>query len=102
MVRFRNITFQNRNSIAVTFKIEAPVGKEVSKVTVKGDSTGTANPNVDDCKSVRLISDDGTHQGTQIFALSNDGEGRPIYLETVSVIYTVGDFRATVQSRTSE
>lgn len=100
-VRFSRIEFKNKNSIGVTFTVEAPVGTPIgAPVKVAANSTETFLPNINNCPSVLLLADDGTHRAMQTFAMTppKSGEGRPAYLESVTVEYSIGDFKGKVQA----
>lgn len=104
-VQFKSVKIQNVNGIDVILDIEAPIGKPFgSSNTIPGGSTKEIKIGVSDCPSVLLAVRDAAHGTTrQTFGFSwpNASEGRPMYLESVDVIYHIGDFQGTAQGRTS-
>jgi hypothetical protein len=101
-VHFTGILFRNHNSIPVELTVEAPIGTQVNgPQTVAANSSATINPRVQNCSSTLLTIEDGAH-GTagQTFALAQPGAGRPSYLESVDVDYTIGSFWGALRGRT--
>jgi hypothetical protein len=101
-IRFGRIAFQNRNSIEVTLTVEAPVGTRVISRKVAANSRAVVTVGKDDCRSVLLhVEDSAHHEATQTVSMETpkSSQGRPAYLESLKVEYTIGDFKGTVQSR---
>ena len=101
-IPFVEVVFYNTNGIDVNLTIEAPAGTVVSgPQTVRGNSTVTVRPGVDNCPSTVIIASDATHgEYKQSFGLATPSSGRRGYLESVNVRYGIGSFSGSIKART--
>jgi hypothetical protein len=103
-IHFKEVTIKNTNSITLTLTLEAPIGTPLGKSwEIPADGTRTIDPGVSDCPSVLLAIKDSAHTETkQTFGLSSPQHGRPTFLESVVVVYNIGNFNGSVQAHTSQ
>ncbi len=97
-VSFTTITFHNTAGVDVTLTIEAPPGTVVVGPTTVGSmSSGTFDPEVNDCAAVLLqvVSDADPGDESQTFAVQ-----APLYLKTLEVSYFIGSFDGSVTAVT--
>jgi hypothetical protein len=103
-VRFTEVEFTNKNSIEVDVMVEAPIGTPVGggAYKVPGNKTLPLVLGVYDVQSILLdVKDEGHPEGyKQSFAVAAPTKGRPCYLESAAVEYTIGSFTGTVKART--
>ena len=101
-VKFNEVVFRNNTGLEVTLTIEAPSGTVVTRPqNVGANSTATVPLNIDNCASARIIASDSTHgEYKQFFGMAAPLSGRPSYLESIDVRYSVGSFNGNLKART--
>jgi hypothetical protein len=105
-VTFATVTFQNNNNIEILLTIEAPIGKSlVVRHPVGPNQTASIRVGRDNCDSVALVADDGSHSSvTQTFKVAAPDARMvlPSFLEQVDVQYSIGTFRGGFKARTEQ
>ena len=103
-VKFDAVSFHNKNSIDTTVAIEAPIGTTVVPGTVVPMKTTVKIPvNRENCVSVAIIANDGSHEERQTFEVNRPatGTGVPAYLVSVELEYSIGTFKGGFTAHTS-
>jgi hypothetical protein len=101
-VRLSEIVFANRNSIDVSLRVEAPVGRiVVDNHKVPALSTYRVAPGIDDCGSVLLAAGDDVHGVVQqAFVVARPAAGQPSYISHLAAHHVVGSILGTLRAQT--
>jgi hypothetical protein len=95
---FRELVFENQNSISVTVAVEAPVGTRIIETEVRPQTTVTLQPNVSDISSVRMTVVAGGPEHTDKQTWDLRGSPFPIFFETLKARATIGSIHGLVSA----
>src|SRR5262245_38787342 len=95
---FRELVFQNQNSIGVTLTVEAPVGTRIIETEIRPNATVTLHPNVNDISAVRMTVVAGGHEHTDTETFDLRGSPFPIFFETLKARTTIGSIHGLVSA----
>ena len=93
---FRELIFENGNSIGVQLTLEAPIGSVVINTEVRQDSTVTLNPNVTDARSAKITVVAGGHEHTDEQTFELRGSPSPMHIETLKAQTRIGSIKGAV------
>lgn len=86
---FREFTFENRNSISIKLKLEAPVGTPILETEVAAGRPFTFHPNVNDIRDVRITVVAGDEH-TDVETLELRGSPFKLFFETLKGSTSIG------------
>lgn len=99
-VTFNQFSFENRNGIPVTLRLEAPVGTPIISVTVQANDSYSTNPNRTDVPSGKITV---TAQGHEEFPdkelITLTGSPYGAFLETLITHSSIGSVHGTLTAR---
>ena len=93
---FRELIFENGNSIAVQLTLEAPIGSVVINTDVRQNSTVTLNPNVTDVSAAKITVVAGGHEHTDTQTFELRGSPLPMHIETLKAHTRIGSINGVV------
>ena len=95
---FRELVFENRNSISVQLTLEAPVGTQIIETEVRANSTVTLNPNVNDVSTAKMTVVAGGHEHTDVETFDLRGSPFQIRFETMRAQAAIGSIKGSIST----